>query len=144
MFLHFKMCGFSFLDAFLQYFQNQPFIGHRELGSACSIGNTLDTCKTRTLSINSNFTHRLIKIKEEDFNTELFLYLEAFKAAVSKDVEERRKDRQIRKEKSETLRVQAQKAFRRGEFERALCCYEKVSISVFFLIIQHTKITLAV
>lgn len=55
--------------------------------------------------------------------------------SVSKDAEQREKDRKIRKEKSETFRTQATKAFRRREFERALTLYDKVS-GLFFSIVK--------
>lgn len=44
---------------------------------------------------------------------------------VSKDADKRYKDKLIRKEKSETFKKQGMLAFRRGEYEKALTCYNK-------------------
>lgn len=46
---------------------------------------------------------------------------------VSRDADRRYKEKLIRKEKSETFKKQATLAFRRGDYERALTCYNKVS-----------------
>lgn len=51
---------------------------------------------------------------------------EAFMAEVSRDADKRYKDKLVRKEKSETFKKQATLAFRRGDYERALTCYNKV------------------
>lgn len=48
---------------------------------------------------------------------------------VSKDADKRYKDKLIRKEKAETFRTRATKAFRRGEYEKALTLYDKVNAS---------------
>ncbi|CAH2105359.1 unnamed protein product [Euphydryas editha] len=50
---------------------------------------------------------------------------DAWMAEVSKDAERRALDRKIRKEKADTLKTQATKAFRRGEYDRALSCYNR-------------------
>ncbi|XP_013200281.2 RNA polymerase II-associated protein 3 [Amyelois transitella] len=50
---------------------------------------------------------------------------DAWMAEVSKDVEKRALDRKIRREKADTHNTQAIKAFRRGEYDRALSCYNK-------------------
>ncbi|XP_041970409.1 tetratricopeptide repeat protein 12 [Aricia agestis] len=50
---------------------------------------------------------------------------DAWMKEVSKDAERRALDRKIRREKAETLKTQAVKAFRRGEYERALSCYNR-------------------
>lgn len=50
---------------------------------------------------------------------------EAWMAEVSKDAEKRAHDRKIRREKADTLNTQAIKAFRRGEYEKALSCYNR-------------------
>lgn len=52
---------------------------------------------------------------------------EAFMEEVSKDAEMRYKDKLVRREKMETFKKQASLAFRRGEYERALTCYNKVN-----------------
>lgn len=44
---------------------------------------------------------------------------------ISKDADRRYRDKLVRKEKSETFRKQGTLAFRRGEYERALTCYNK-------------------
>lgn len=46
-------------------------------------------------------------------------------AEVSKDAEKRAQERKIRREKADTFKTQAEKAFRRGEYEKALSCYNK-------------------
>ncbi|XP_028028879.1 RNA polymerase II-associated protein 3-like isoform X1 [Bombyx mandarina] len=50
---------------------------------------------------------------------------ETWMAEVSKDAERRALDRKIRREKADTFKTQAVKAFRRGEYERALSCYDR-------------------
>ncbi|XP_047022071.1 RNA polymerase II-associated protein 3-like [Helicoverpa zea] len=50
---------------------------------------------------------------------------EAWMAEVSKDAEMRYQDRKIRREKADTLKTQAVKAFRRQEYDRALSCYNR-------------------
>ncbi|XP_011551141.3 tetratricopeptide repeat protein 12 [Plutella xylostella] len=50
---------------------------------------------------------------------------EAWMAEMSKDAERRFLDKQIRKEKADTFKTQAMKAFRRQEYDRALSCYNK-------------------
>lgn len=95
---------------------------HYRIKSTCCIDNPSNNSKPHP-----NFAFSSKKANNNDLN-QFFFCSEAFMAAVSKDAEERRRDREIRKEKSETLRVQAQKAFRRGEFEKAFCCYEKVTL----------------
>ncbi|KAJ3617684.1 hypothetical protein MTP99_006781 [Tenebrio molitor] len=50
---------------------------------------------------------------------------EAFMEEVSKDADRRYKDKLRRKERMETFKKQATLAFRRGEYERALSCYNK-------------------
>ncbi|KAI4454859.1 phosphoenolpyruvate synthase-related [Holotrichia oblita] len=52
-------------------------------------------------------------------------FTEAFMEEVSKDADRRYKDKLVRKEKMETFKKQASLAFRRGEYERALNCYNK-------------------
>ncbi|XP_030030615.2 tetratricopeptide repeat protein 12 [Manduca sexta] len=50
---------------------------------------------------------------------------DAWMAEVSKDAEKRALDRKIRREKADTLKTQATKAFRRGEYDRALSYYNR-------------------
>ncbi|KPJ19019.1 Tetratricopeptide repeat protein 12 [Papilio machaon] len=50
---------------------------------------------------------------------------EAWMAEVSKDAEKRAEDRKIRREKMDTMKTQAMKAFRRGDYDRALSCYNR-------------------
>ncbi|XP_053603534.1 tetratricopeptide repeat protein 12-like [Plodia interpunctella] len=50
---------------------------------------------------------------------------DAWMAEVSKDAEKRAQDRKIRREKADTFNTQAIKAFRRGEYDRALSCYNR-------------------
>lgn len=50
---------------------------------------------------------------------------ETFMAEMAKDAQKRFEDRKIRREKADTLKTKATKAFRRGEFEKALSCYNK-------------------
>nr|CAI5863096.1 unnamed protein product [Callosobruchus analis] len=50
---------------------------------------------------------------------------EAFKKEVSKDAEKRYRDKMIRKEKMGTFKKQANAAFKRGEYEKALTLYNK-------------------
>ncbi|XP_028171098.1 tetratricopeptide repeat protein 12-like [Ostrinia furnacalis] len=56
---------------------------------------------------------------------------DAWMAEVSKDAEKRALDRKIRREKADTLNTQAIKAFRRGEYDKALSCYNRA--------IEHVK-----
>nr|XP_022907201.1 tetratricopeptide repeat protein 12-like [Onthophagus taurus] len=80
--------------------------------------------ETAILKIKSERTLINKKALEEpkDENT---MSQEAFMASVSKDADKRYKDRLVRKEKMETFKKQAGLAFRRGEFEKALNCYNK-------------------
>ncbi|KAI5631495.1 tetratricopeptide repeat protein 12 [Phthorimaea operculella] len=48
---------------------------------------------------------------------------ESWMDAVSKDAEQRAADRKVRKERADTFKTMAMKAFNRGEYERALSCY---------------------
>ncbi|XP_030757824.1 tetratricopeptide repeat protein 12-like [Sitophilus oryzae] len=50
---------------------------------------------------------------------------EAFMDEMSRDADRRYKEKQIRREKMETLKKQATLAFRRGEYEKALVLYNK-------------------
>ncbi|XP_045765462.1 tetratricopeptide repeat protein 12-like isoform X1 [Maniola jurtina] len=50
---------------------------------------------------------------------------DAWMAEVSKDADRRALDRKIRKEKADTLKTQAIKAFRRQEYDKALSCYNR-------------------
>ncbi|CAG4991586.1 unnamed protein product [Parnassius apollo] len=50
---------------------------------------------------------------------------DAWMAEMSKDAEKRAEDRKIRREKADTLNTQAIKAFRRGEYDKALSCYNR-------------------
>ncbi|XP_059056654.1 tetratricopeptide repeat protein 12-like [Achroia grisella] len=50
---------------------------------------------------------------------------DSWMAEMSKDAEKRALDRKIRREKADTLNTQAIKAFRRGEYDRALSCYNR-------------------
>ena len=50
---------------------------------------------------------------------------ESWMAEVSKDAEKRYQDKKIRREKADTLKTQAIKAFRRQEYDRALSCYNR-------------------
>lgn len=50
---------------------------------------------------------------------------EVWMAEMSKDAQKRYQDRKIRREKADTFKTQAVKAFRRGEYEKALSCYNK-------------------
>lgn len=47
-------------------------------------------------------------------------------AEVSKDAEQRYQDKLIRSERMETFKKRATLAFQRGEYEKALSCYNKV------------------
>ncbi|GLV43654.1 uncharacterized protein CBL_07019 [Carabus blaptoides fortunei] len=64
------------------------------------------------------------KVKEEPAD-EGQMSQEAFMREVEKDAKKRFEDKKIRKEKSDTLKIQANKAYRRGEYERALSLYNK-------------------
>ncbi|XP_026755558.2 tetratricopeptide repeat protein 12 [Galleria mellonella] len=78
-----------------------------------------------------------LKVKDDRtvINKKAFQYVEnkdaneidkdAWMAEVSKDAEKRALDRKIRREKADTLNTQAIKAFRRGEYDRALSCYNR-------------------
>lgn len=44
---------------------------------------------------------------------------------MSKDAERRAEERKVRRERADTYKTQAVKAFRREEYERALSCYNK-------------------
>lgn len=46
-------------------------------------------------------------------------------AEMSKDADRRAEDRKIRREKADTLKTRAVKAFRREEYDKALSCYNK-------------------
>lgn len=46
-------------------------------------------------------------------------------AEMSKDADRRALDKKIRRERAETCKTQAVKAFRRGEYDRALSCYNR-------------------
>ncbi|XP_017784539.1 PREDICTED: tetratricopeptide repeat protein 12-like [Nicrophorus vespilloides] len=61
-------------------------------------------------------------LPEKDENT---MSQESFMTEVSKDADMRYKNRLLRKERMETFKKQATLAFRRGDYERALCCYNK-------------------
>ncbi|XP_048007471.1 tetratricopeptide repeat protein 12 [Leguminivora glycinivorella] len=50
---------------------------------------------------------------------------DAWMAEVSKDAEMRFQDRKVRRERADTLKTQAVKAFNRGEYEKALSCYNR-------------------
>ncbi|XP_072939717.1 tetratricopeptide repeat protein 12 [Epargyreus clarus] len=50
---------------------------------------------------------------------------DAWMAEVERDADQRAQDRKIRREKADTLKNQAIKAFRRGEYEKALSCYNR-------------------
>ncbi|XP_075971998.1 tetratricopeptide repeat protein 12 isoform X1 [Anticarsia gemmatalis] len=50
---------------------------------------------------------------------------EAWMAEVSRDAERRYEDRKIRREKADTLKTRATKAFRRQEYDKALSCYNQ-------------------
>ncbi|CAH0605563.1 unnamed protein product [Chrysodeixis includens] len=50
---------------------------------------------------------------------------EAWMAEVSKDAEQRFEDRKVRRERADTFNTQAIKAYRRGEYDKALSCYNK-------------------
>lgn len=49
----------------------------------------------------------------------------AWMAEVSKDAEKRAQDRKIRREKADTLNTIAKKAFGRGDYDKALSCYNR-------------------
>lgn len=55
------------------------------------------------------------------------LFSDAFMEEISRDADRRYKDKQIRKEKAETFKKQASLAFGRGEYEKALNYYNKVT-----------------
>lgn len=48
---------------------------------------------------------------------------ETFMKEASRDADQRAADRKIREEKAETFKTRATKAFRRGDYELALTCY---------------------
>ncbi|KAH9634514.1 hypothetical protein HF086_016602 [Spodoptera exigua] len=50
---------------------------------------------------------------------------ESWMAEVSKDAERRYAERKVRRERADTLKTQAIKAFRREEYDRALSCYNR-------------------
>ena len=50
---------------------------------------------------------------------------DAWMAEVSKDAEKRFQDKKVRRERADTLKTQAMKAFRRAEYDRALSCYNR-------------------
>lgn len=50
---------------------------------------------------------------------------------VSKDADKRYKDKCIRKERADTFKTQANKAFRREEYAQALSLYDKVCLKTF-------------
>lgn len=54
-------------------------------------------------------------------------FLEAFMEEVSRDADRRYKDKQIRKEKAATFKKLAGLAYQRGEYEKALVNYDKVT-----------------
>ncbi|KAF5285468.1 hypothetical protein FQA39_LY16642 [Lamprigera yunnana] len=56
---------------------------------------------------------------------------EAFMEEVSRDADQRYKDKLRRQERADTLKTQGTKAFRRGEYERAITLYAKVIYSTF-------------
>lgn len=64
------------------------------------------------------------KVKEEP-RDESQMSQEAFMREVEKDAKKRYEDKKILKEKSDTLKIQANKAYRRGDYERALSLYTK-------------------
>lgn len=61
--------------------------------------------------------------------------VESFKNEVERDAQRRYQDKKVRREKSDTLKVQGNKAFRRGEYERALTCYNKVLLIQLILLL---------
>lgn len=56
---------------------------------------------------------------------------EAWMAEMSKDAERRYQNRKVQREKADTLKTMGVKAFRRGEYEKALSCYNRA--------IEHVK-----
>ncbi|KAI8424091.1 hypothetical protein MSG28_002699 [Choristoneura fumiferana] len=50
---------------------------------------------------------------------------DAWMAEVSKDADMRFQDRKVRRERADTLKTQAVKAYNRGEYEKALSCYNR-------------------
>ncbi|XP_034829954.1 tetratricopeptide repeat protein 12-like isoform X2 [Maniola hyperantus] len=64
-------------------------------------------------------------ILDEDVKMKGEIDKDAWMAEVSKDAHRRALDRKIRKEKADTLKTQAVKAFRRQEYDRALSYYNR-------------------
>ncbi|XP_045765463.1 tetratricopeptide repeat protein 12-like isoform X2 [Maniola jurtina] len=64
-------------------------------------------------------------ILDEDVEMKGEIDKDAWMAEVSKDADRRALDRKIRKEKADTLKTQAIKAFRRQEYDKALSCYNR-------------------
>lgn len=62
---------------------------------------------------------------------------------VERDANKRHQDRMVRKEKSDTVKLQANKAFRRGELEKALSLYSKVSIDSLLVLSYRIESNLA-
>lgn len=50
---------------------------------------------------------------------------DAWMAEMSKDADMRFQDRKVRRERADTLKTQAVKAYNRGEYEKALSCYNR-------------------
>lgn len=50
---------------------------------------------------------------------------EVWMAEMSKDADRRAEDRKVRKEKADTQNTMAIKAFRRGDYQKALSCYNR-------------------
>lgn len=54
------------------------------------------------------------------------VFVETFMKEVERDADKRHQDRKIRQERMETLKKQGTSAFNKGDFIKALSCYNKV------------------
>lgn len=81
-----------------------------------------DTVKLRVTNDRTVINQRALRDEELDENT---MSQEAFMNEISRDADKRYQDRLIRQEKADTLKVRATKAFRRGEFEKAVTLYSQ-------------------
>ncbi|KAB0790920.1 hypothetical protein PPYR_02720 [Photinus pyralis] len=81
-----------------------------------------ETVKLRVTNDRTVINQRALRDEKLDENT---MSQETFMNEVSRDADKRYKDRLIRQEKADTLKVRATKAFRRGEFEKAVTLYSQ-------------------
>ncbi|KAK5638115.1 hypothetical protein RI129_012410 [Pyrocoelia pectoralis] len=81
-----------------------------------------ETVKLKITHDRTVINNKALRCETLDDNT---MSQEAFMNEISRDADKRYQDRLIRQEKADTLKVRATKAFRRGEYEKAVMLYTK-------------------